>query len=732
MTALNHAQTLSPSKSPLRWLALLIWVLVAALHPTLLGLDLVRDYPQILIECQGALGQFGDCHQLAVSAAEVAVLSSWGLTLPHYALYMLALIVLSQLIYLTLSFLMLWQQGMSRLGLTVSLALIVIPFGMYTSGDEFGSIHPNLFMPGVVAGQLSSPIMLTFLYLMPNGRFSPRWAYIPWLGTTLLPFPLDSFKALGFPLPNWASSFANTVALGALLLGITFQIYRYVKETNRAVRQQTKWVIFGVVILASTILLWVPVFGGALSIPSGSARLLANVSVWTLIFLGQYFLPIAITIAILRYKLWNIDVIINRTLVYGGLTLMVVLLYTLIVVGSSRLFQNLGGLPGSLAATGVIAILFQPARERLQRSVNRLMFGQRDDPYAVLSHLSQQLQTTAVPAETLTSIVQTIAATLKLPYVAIELVEQEAQVGQATVGVPLGETLELPLRYQNEQVGRLRVSPRSSGEHFTPQELQLLADIAAQTGPVASATRLTLALLRSREQLVLAREEERRRIRRDLHDGLGPTLASQTLQLDTVLEMLNGSSEPAVEQLKALKGQTQQMVADIRRLVYELRPPALDELGLLEALRAHVAQLSGTSNSLRVTIDATPEPLPALPAAIEVAAYRITLEAVTNVIRHAQAHTCRVRLEITEDQQPAMQPSRLVVSVTDDGVGLPATLQSGGGSGVGLISMRERAAELGGTCVVGANPNGGTRASAVLPFTATAQSRSAPSRQGAT
>jgi hypothetical protein len=260
-----------------------------------------------------------------------------------------------------------------------------------------------------------------------------------------------------FFLPNWAGSLVNAASVGSVLLGIAMQMYRYVKEANSVERQQTKWAIFGVVVLAATVLLWVPVFGGVLSIPSGRTRLLANISTWTLIYLGQYFLPIAITIAILRYKLWNIDIIINRTLVYGGLTLMVVLIYTLTVGGLGLLFQTSGNFIISLLATALIAIAFQPAREYLQRSVNRFMFGQRDDPYAVLSHLSQQLQTTAVPAETLTSIVETIAATLKLPYVAIELVEQEAQIGQAAVGEPLGETVELPLRYQKETVGRLIV-----------------------------------------------------------------------------------------------------------------------------------------------------------------------------------------------------------------------------------------------------------------------------------
>lgn len=717
---MTHASNLSPSatkesaktiadmipKASARWLVLLIWVPVAALFPTFLAFDIVRDYPHILAECQGALGMFGGCDQLALSSAEIAVLSSWGLTLSHYASYMIALVVLAQLLYLSLGLLILRQQGLSRLGLTVSLGLIVIPFSMYSGGDEFGSIHANLAVPGAVVSSIGSMIMVTFLYLVPNGRFSPRWAYIPLLVNILLFTPM----VLEFvvPFPDWIESLGHRALVIFVILGMAFQIYRYVKEATQEERQQTKWIIFGVVSLAAAVLLWVPVFGGELTISSGRARLLANVGTWTLIYLGKYFLPIAITIAILRYKLWNIDLIINRTLVYGGLTVMVALIYFLTVGGLGLLFHASGNSIISLLATALIAIAFQPARERLQRGINRLMFGQRNDPYAVLSHLNQQLQTTVVPAETLNSIVETIAATLKLPYAAIELVEQEAQIGQASVGEPLGEVVELPLRYQNERVGRLLVSPRSPSEHFTPQEEQLLADIAAQTGSVASATRLTLALQRSREQLVLAREEERRRIRRDLHDGLGPTLASQTLKLDMVLETLNGASPAAVDDIKLLKEQTQQMVVDIRRLVYELRPPALDELGLLEALRSHVAQLSSKSGSLQIAIDAAPEPLPALPAAIEVAAYRVALEAVTNVIRHAQAKVCRVRFEIAEDEQP----STLLLTVTDDGIGMPVDLRAG----VGLISMRERAEELGGTCTIESNPSGGTQVSATLPI----------------
>jgi signal transduction histidine kinase len=509
------------------------------------------------------------------------------------------------------------------------------------------------------------------------------------------------------PLPAWwFSFFHNMFGLSTIaqnLVTMAALVVRYRRSVGDE-RLQMKWLVYFLTMALGILLVFdIP---GIFFYPQLMKSVWFALVVWA-VFLG---FPLIIGLAIFKYRLYDIDRLINRTLVYGGLTLLVVLIYTLIVGGFSQLFHTSGSLPISFIATALIAIAFQPAREYLQCSINRLMFGQRDDPYAVLSHLSQTLQTTAVPSETLTSIVETIAATLKLPYAAIELLEQAEQIGQAAVGEPVAEIVELPLRYQKESVGRLLVSPRAPGETFTAKEQKLLADIAAQTGPVASATRLTLALQRSREKLVLAREEERRRIRRDLHDGLGPTLASQTLKLDTVLDLLAADPDAAGQQVKQLKQQTQHMVADIRRLVYELRPPALDELGLLEALRAHVAQMSSANGGLRISIEASPEPLPPLSAAIEVAAYRIALEGVTNVIHHAQAHRCCVRFAITEGQP---LPS-LVIIVTDDGRGLPAKFQSG----VGLTSMRERAEELGGHCEVTSNGLGGTQVTARLPFSA--------------
>jgi signal transduction histidine kinase len=245
----------------------------------------------------------------------------------------------------------------------------------------------------------------------------------------------------------------------------------------------------------------------------------------------------------------------------------------------------------------------------------------------------------------------------------------------------------------------LRVAQRSANEGFAPAERHLLEDIAAQTGVAVHNVRLTADLQRSREQIVAAREEERLRLRRDLHDGLGPKLAGQTLKLEAAMDALDSETETARALLQESMTESQTLITEIRRLVYGLRPPALDQLGLLSAIREQASQYQ--LNGLQVTVSA-PDSLPTLPAAVEVAAYRIIQEALTNVAKHAQARICTVSLTINED---------LKIVVSDDGIGLPATRKAG----VGLFSMRERAEEIGGTCAIESTGKG-TRVFATLPI----------------
>jgi signal transduction histidine kinase len=314
----------------------------------------------------------------------------------------------------------------------------------------------------------------------------------------------------------------------------------------------------------------------------------------------------------------------------------------------------------------------------------------------------------------LPAVARTVQEALKLPYAEIQLKREDGFETAAAAGDPGANALRLPLVYGGETVGRLVLGPRAGEENFGPTERQLLEDLSHQIGASAHAAlmtdealRLSADLQRSRERLVEAREEERRRLRRDLHDGLGPQLSSQALTIDAVRKLMRRDPDAAEELLLDLKADAQDAITDIRRLVYGLRPPALDDLGLLGALRETAEQYS--VKGLSVSVQA-PERLPPLSAAVEVAAYRIAQEALTNVVRHAEASTCTLSLALGE-------AGALCLEVRDDGRGIPDPQEdSAVRAGVGLTSMRERASELGGSLLVEPLPEGGTRVSVWLPL----------------
>jgi signal transduction histidine kinase len=414
-------------------------------------------------------------------------------------------------------------------------------------------------------------------------------------------------------------------------------------------------------------------------------------------------IPTSLAIAVLRYRLWDIDVIIHRTLVYGSLTALIVGLYVLIIASFGAVFQTTGNLAPSLLATGVIAILFQPLRERVQRSVNRLIYGERDEPYAVIARLGKRLEDTLSPAAILPTIVETVAQALRLPYASIDLPGDEAHSLSAEYGdarlAQRADLTRLPLVYQQEPIGELRLAPRAPGESFGRADWRLLNDFVRQAGIAAHGARLTADLQHSRERLVTAREEERRRLRRDLHDGLGPALASLAMQADGARELIRSDPDRVEATLIDVTAKAQTALQDIRRLVYDLRPPALDELGLIGALRQTALNAPA---GLQIQVFA-PDSLPPLSAAVEVAAYRIAQEALNNVYRHAHARICTVRLSVQDE---------LRLEISDDGAGF----EPGTHAGVGLISMRERAAELGGKCVIESRREGGTHVLACLPL----------------
>jgi signal transduction histidine kinase len=665
------------------WLALAVFTLVIFFANLPVYVELLQT------PCAGMACQW---QQLTPSQAEM--LQEMGLPLADCAVFTLVLALASVVMCLVVSTLIIWRGPDNRIALIVALTLVTLGPIIVVADPPAAS---PWWVPDACLTFLNGVLLVLVFLLFPTGHFVPHW--MRWTLVMFLVGDLSFFFPDTPLLPNVpVSQLGWLVVVGEFSTVAAVQLYRYRRVSSPRERQQTKWVVFGLAV-PITVYLLLTVLGLLFPLlPQRSPLYLlaSNEAAFTL----PLFLPLSFGFAMLHSRLWDIDIIINRTLVYALLTAIVVGVYILVVGMLSTLFSASGNVI-SLLATGLIAVLFQPLRARLQRGVDRLMYGERDEPYAVLSRLLSRLEATLAPEVVLPTIVETVAQALKLPYTAITLKQGDAFAVATSYGQAQGQPLVLPLVYQTETLGQLLLGPRATEDSFTAADRRLLEDIARQAGVAVHAIRLTTDLQRSRQQLVTTREEERRRLRRDLHDGLGPTLASMTLKLDAARNLLT-RNPPAVEPLMGeLKAQMQATIADIRRLVYDLRPPALDELGLVSALRERAAQYSQESG-VQVVIHAPPT-LPSLPAAVEVAAYRVVLEALTNVARHAQARTCCIRLELSD---------ALTVEVSDDGLGLPDHCHAG----VGISSMRERAAELGGTCIIEANVTGGTQVLLRLPL----------------
>jgi signal transduction histidine kinase len=645
---------------------------------------------------------------LAVFVLTLAVFCA-NLAVGNYGLARTILLVATTSMWFAVALVLFWRKSSDWFILLFSLVL-VLTGGLFFPPLPLALGNEGAWWVPIDVLVILATVTLSFVYTFPDGRFVPgftRWLALGWITVSLVPVPILSAVYHG----NWWLSPPYTLVRVTFYCSLVLALlYRYRRRATPVQRQQIKWVVFAATIVVGAVSMENLVFGvlpsyfPALAVSPQLHQLVAALAIYLL----SVLIPLSIGIALLRYRLWEIDILINRTLVYGVLTLSTVALYVLVVVGLGTLLQAQGNLAIALLATGLIAVLFQPLRTRLQRAVNHLMYGERDNPYRVISRLGQRLEATLAPDAVLPTIVETVAQALRLPYAAISLQQGEEVITAASYGSARGDLVRLPLLYQSEQVGELALAPRAPGERFSPADRALLEDVARQAGMAAHAVRLTedlkrltVDLQRERERLVTAREEERRRLRRDLHDGLGPQLASLTLKLETARNRL--ANDPLADTLLSdLAGRTQSAVADIRRLVYALRPPALDELGLIPALRELTLHYSD-----RVPMHlAAPDCLPELSAAVEVAVYRIAQEALTNVVRHAAAQRCAIRLALEEPT------GWLVLSIQDDGCGLPQARSVG----VGLVSMRERAEELGGTWSIEATSTGGTHVRARLPY----------------
>lgn len=606
-----------------------------------------------------------------------------------------------------------------RLGLLYCLSGLAcsITLASYSYAQRGLVARPGSLPGAVAAGWLSSWVwmlgfspLLTFGVLgFPDGRLpSRRWWPVPavtalafavGLGSIALrPGPLENHPVranpLGLPLPRSWFLTAGRVWLPLLAVAILASFAALAVRYRRASageREQLRWYLVAVALLLLSVVI-------PAESPVGFVGELLTVLALTL-------LPLSVGVAVLRHRLYDAGATLRRSLVYGWLLAVGLAVYAGVVLTLDTVLRGHAQPVVALAGAGTVAVLYQPLRIRLERAADAMLYGDRGDPYAVLAGLGRQLEATGSAELTLPATVSAIATALRLPYVAIELPDDRPGRPTSVHGTPPATMpVSIPLMHGGEDVGRLLIGLREVRTDLTGAESRLLDDVARQVAVATHAVLLDRALRRSRDRLVVAREAERRRIRRDLHDGLGPALAGMALGLDAARNLLRADPEDANELLRDLKDEALGCVDEVRRIVDDLRPPTLDGLGLLPALRAFADRLSRREGTLRVDVISVTQ-LSDLPAAVEVAAYRIATEAMTNVARHAHARTCTLRLDVTDD---------LLVEVSDDGIGLPAQRLPG----VGLASMAERAAELGGDCVVGPATGGGTLVLAHLPLAA--------------
>lgn len=533
-----------------------------------------------------------------------------------------------------------------------------------------GRLRSRPWRPVAVAAVLAAAISSVGWALMPPAETDVEGLYPPGYQS-----PAPSSLAIA----ELATSLGLLLGLITMIASLISLLQRY-RSARGAERQQLEWALVGSFALVSLLII-------GFFIPPPAGPLMVG--------LAMVPLPAAIAVAVVQHRLWDIELILSRSLVFAALTVGVVALY-----GAS--VALLGGLLGSrtgapLVATALAAVAIQPAHQRLRRIVNQRVYGDRDDPTSALRHLGSRIRATSDPEDVLSDVVQTVGGRLRVPYVAIE----EPDGSKVMWGSPVPALERVPLTHGGGEVGTLVVGT-ASGDRLRPGDLRALGELAPHVAVVVESHRLARALVRSRERLLASREEERLRLRRELHDGLGPNLAAMALEIDRGRLLVRRDPHSAEQLLDKLSARIRESVGAVRAIVADLHPASLNELGLVGAVTELADRFSGT---LAVSVEAVPEQLPPISPTVELAAYRIAAEAITNAARHSGGTTCRVTLASSD---------HLEVRVVDDGRGLSRDL----GGGVGLASIRHRATELGGCCSFTARSEGGTEVVVRLPLPA--------------
>ncbi len=568
-------------------------------------------------------------------------------------------------------------------------AFSLLAWGSY-AGDErpfwrLIATWANLSWPWAIAGCV--PMILL---LFPTGQLlSRRWLWtVPVVALNAILFAATAV----FPAENLAADLGVraylvwplfesfvwlgpvTELLGDLVYGAAALslIVRYIRGDDR-IRRQMLWLLLAVGVVFVT---W--------ALPD----LLGFQTPVTLFAIA--LIPIAIMIAILRYQLLDIRLVVSRFALYLLLSATVIAGYLGLITVLDRALGGERTAVESAIIVLVLAAIFNPLRVWLQRRVDRLFYGSRQDPARAMADVGSRLGEHPAGGTGLEAALSALCESLRVPAAAIVVKGNVL----AKIGDLSSEPYVAPLRRGTTEIGELLINPRTGERRLPKTDQRIVALLADLLAIALQATQMADELVQSRSGLITAREEERQRLRRDLHDGLGPALTGVMLKAAAARRLATTEPAKSAELLRELERNVATAIADVRGLVDELRPPVLDGRGLVGALQDYVDSVQTPSGPrLQFTSDGVAD-LGHLPESVEVAAYRIATEALTNVLRHAHADSATIALWIDDKQ--------LQMKITDDGI-----VRTPWSAGIGLSSLRERAVALGGRMSAGPTEGGG-------------------------
>jgi signal transduction histidine kinase len=521
--------------------------------------------------------------------------------------------------------------------------------------------------------------VVTLFALYPDGRLTPRWIVLP----VSLEIALQAIDVLsGFSLeglPWWPLHFL--VSLGVTLFG--GQVYRYRRRSSVDERERTRWPMLAVLAMVFAYTVWA-IVGVGLGLDEDRG---ASLAVLLTVLPGVGF-----ALGLLTPRGVNVDVALRWCLLLGCSS---------VTLGTAILATTaLGGALGASAETrtwgaaAVAAALTIPVVGVSRRAADRFVFGRRPSPLRAVEELGTRLAQLADPRDVPETVLRAVTESLAVGGARLLV----GDTVQAEIGTAIFEE-RFPITYRDDRLATLAVSPRPGETTLIARDRSVITRICAQAGPALHGARLVNELVEARARVVIAREDERRRLRRDLHDDLAPTLAGLGLSAAVVENLSRAGDSRAADAATDLAGRLQVASRQVRDIAYNLRPPVLDDRGLVAAIKDTIASPGGLPE---VRVVAPAERLE-LPAAVEACALRIIQEAVINVRRHAAASCCEVTIVPGRDD--------LTIEIVDDGIGFSEPRRAG----IGIRSMTERASEVGGSVSFHSEAGQGTRVSVRLP-----------------